>query len=51
VPSWSAIAHYQVWNASGTLLGKYFIGSTSANFVFANKKLVILAETAVYVAE
>ncbi|KAI9057698.1 D-lactonohydrolase-like protein [Trametes sanguinea] len=42
----------QVWNAEGTLLGKFFLGTTSANLVFAgDKRLVIMAETAIYFAE
>ncbi|KZT71085.1 D-lactonohydrolase-like protein [Daedalea quercina L-15889] len=41
-----------VWDRSGTLLGKFFIGTESANMVFAGRgRLVILAETAVYLAE
>ncbi|EIN05441.1 calcium-dependent phosphotriesterase [Punctularia strigosozonata HHB-11173 SS5] len=39
----------QVWDAEGTLLGKFFLNTTSANLVFAGEgTLVILAETAVY---
>ncbi|TCD59896.1 hypothetical protein EIP91_011211 [Steccherinum ochraceum] len=42
----------QVWDSDGTLLGKFFIGTTSANMVFAGQgRLVILGETAVYLAE
>ncbi|KAI0037153.1 hypothetical protein K488DRAFT_75487 [Vararia minispora EC-137] len=42
----------QVWNSSGTLIGKFFVGTTSANMAFAGPgRLVILAETAVYIAE
>jgi len=41
----------QVWNSQGTLLGKFFIGSVSANFIFAgNGRLVILAETKIFLA-
>lgn len=41
----------QVWNRNGVLLGKFFIGSVACNMVFAGAgKLVILAQTAVYVA-
>ncbi|KAJ9611107.1 hypothetical protein H2200_004290 [Cladophialophora chaetospira] len=41
----------QVWNPSGTLLGKIFLGTTSANFNFAGKGgLVICAETELYYA-
>ncbi|KEF56750.1 gluconolactonase [Exophiala aquamarina CBS 119918] len=40
-----------VWNPSGTLLGKIFIGETSANFNFAGKgRMVICAETQLYYA-
>ncbi|KAL0581463.1 hypothetical protein V5O48_000617 [Marasmius crinis-equi] len=42
----------QVWNPSGDLIGKFFIGTTSANMVFAGDgRLVILGETAVYLAK
>ncbi|KAG6831539.1 hypothetical protein H0H92_009458 [Tricholoma furcatifolium] len=42
----------QVWNSGGTLLGKFFLGTTSANLVFANAgRLVILAETKIFVAD
>ena len=42
----------QVWNPEGTLIGKFFLGTTAANLVFAGDgRLVILAETAVYLAE
>lgn len=41
----------QVWNPQGTLLGKIFIGETSANFAFAGKgRMVICAETRLYFA-
>ncbi|KAF7321967.1 SGL domain-containing protein [Mycena kentingensis (nom. inval.)] len=41
----------QVWAPDGTLIGKFFIGTTSANMAFAGPgRLIILAETAVYVA-
>jgi len=41
-----------VWNPSGTLLGKIFIGGTSANFNFAGERgLVIAAETSLYYAK
>ncbi|KAK4946064.1 hypothetical protein LTR10_014866 [Elasticomyces elasticus] len=40
-----------VWNPSGTLLGKIFLGTTSANFNFAGKgRMVICAETQLYYA-
>ncbi|KAK0199834.1 D-lactonohydrolase-like protein [Desarmillaria ectypa] len=42
----------QVWNNEGTLLGKFFLGMTSANMVFAgNGRLIILAETRVFLAK
>ncbi|KAI1792325.1 D-lactonohydrolase-like protein [Ganoderma leucocontextum] len=41
----------QVWNSEGTLLGKFFLGTVSANLIFAGDgRLVILAETAIYFA-
>ncbi|KAF9028930.1 D-lactonohydrolase-like protein [Hymenopellis radicata] len=41
-----------VWNDQGDLLGKFFLGTTSANLVFAGKgRLVILAETKVFLAK
>ncbi|KIP02469.1 hypothetical protein PHLGIDRAFT_130720 [Phlebiopsis gigantea 11061_1 CR5-6] len=42
----------QVWDSTGTLLGKFFLNTTSSNMVFAGKgRLVIMAETAIYLAE
>lgn len=42
----------QVWNPDGDLIGKFFLGTTSANMIFAgNGRLVIMAETAVYLAQ
>ncbi|KAF9078453.1 D-lactonohydrolase-like protein [Rhodocollybia butyracea] len=42
----------QVWNPSGKLIGKFFLGTTSANFAFAGKgRLVILAGTKIYLAQ
>ncbi|KAL0070748.1 hypothetical protein AAF712_001969 [Marasmius tenuissimus] len=42
----------QVWNSSGDLIGKFFVGTTAAQMVFAGDgRLVILAETAVYLAK
>jgi gluconolactonase len=42
----------QVWNSQGTLLGKFFLGSVSANFIFAGDgRLVILAETKIFLAK
>ncbi|KAF8830194.1 hypothetical protein HHX47_DHR2000692 [Lentinula edodes] len=41
----------EVWNPSGTLIGKFFLGTKSANFAFAGKgRLAILAETKIYLA-
>ncbi|WVR04707.1 hypothetical protein IAU60_001718 [Kwoniella sp. DSM 27419] len=38
-----------VWNPSGTLLGKIWLGTTSANFQFAGQgRMVICAETKLY---
>jgi len=42
----------QVWNPDGVLLGKFFLGTTSANMVFAGPgTLAILAETKIVVAK
>jgi gluconolactonase len=39
----------QVWNPSGKLIGKIYLGETSANFNFAGKgRMVIGAETDLY---
>ncbi|KAG1768933.1 hypothetical protein EV702DRAFT_713963 [Suillus placidus] len=38
-----------VWNSKGTLIGKFYINSTSAQLIFTKSGLVILAETAMYV--
>lgn len=41
----------QVWNPAGVLLGKIFLGTTSANFAFAGQgRMVICAETELYYA-
>ncbi|KAM5543968.1 hypothetical protein V8D89_002585 [Ganoderma adspersum] len=41
----------QVWNSEGTLLGKFFLGTVSANMIFAgDSRLVILADTAIFFA-
>lgn len=38
-----------VWNPSGILLGKIYLGEGSANFQFAGKgRMVICAETRLY---
>jgi gluconolactonase len=40
-----------IWNPSGKLLGKIFLGMTSANFNFAGQgRMVICAETELYYA-
>ncbi len=42
----------QVFNSQGALIGKFFLGTTSSNMVFAGKgRLVILAETKIFYAE
>ena len=42
----------EVWSPQGVLLGKFFIGSASSNFVFAGDgRLVILAETKIFFAK
>jgi gluconolactonase len=42
----------QVWNPEGTLIGKFFLGTTSSNFIFAGKgRVVILALTKIYLAQ
>ncbi|KAI0129442.1 D-lactonohydrolase [Xylariales sp. AK1849] len=41
----------QVWNPSGTLIGKIYLGTTSANFQFAGDgRMVIMAETKLFYA-
>ncbi|KAL2864278.1 SMP-30/gluconolactonase/LRE family protein [Aspergillus lucknowensis] len=41
----------QVWNPSGKLIGKIYVGTTSANFNFAGDgRMVICAETSLYYA-
>ncbi|CAG8932842.1 unnamed protein product [Penicillium salamii] len=41
----------QVWNPSGKLIGKIYVGATSANFNFAGQgRMVICAETDLYYA-
>ncbi|KAJ7040712.1 D-lactonohydrolase-like protein [Mycena alexandri] len=42
----------QVWNSAGDLIGKIFLGTTSANMAFAGPgRLVIMAETKIFLAE
>lgn len=42
----------QVFNSEGMLIGKFFLGTTSANMIFAGKgRLVIMAETKIFLAE
>ena len=46
------LTEIQVWNSKGTLLGKFFLGSASSNFIFAGDgRLVILAETKIFLAK
>ncbi|EMD32368.1 hypothetical protein CERSUDRAFT_108812 [Gelatoporia subvermispora B] len=41
-----------VWSPDGTLIGKFFLGTVTANMIFAGKgRLVIMGETAVYLAQ
>lgn len=39
-----------VWNSKGTLVGKFFLNSTSANMVFTKSGFLILAEENIYLA-
>ncbi|KAG1834670.1 calcium-dependent phosphotriesterase [Suillus subalutaceus] len=39
-----------VWNDEGTLIGKFYINSTTSQLIFTKSGLVILEETAMYVA-
>jgi len=39
-----------VWNSEGTLIGKFFLNSTSANMVFTSSGLLILGEERIYLA-
>ncbi|KAG1840388.1 calcium-dependent phosphotriesterase [Suillus subalutaceus] len=38
----------EVWNSEGTLIGKFFLNSTTAELIFTKSGLVILEETAMY---
>ncbi|KAG9317534.1 calcium-dependent phosphotriesterase [Chiua virens] len=40
-----------VWNSKGTLIGKFFLNSTSANMVFTKSGLLILAEESIYLTD
>jgi len=41
-----------IWNSEGTLIGKIFLNTTSANFIFAGKgRVIVLAETKIYLAK
>ncbi|VDB92370.1 unnamed protein product [Peniophora sp. CBMAI 1063] len=41
-----------VWDSHGSLIGKFFLGTSSANMAFVGEgKLAILAETAVYLVQ
>ncbi|KAF8841517.1 calcium-dependent phosphotriesterase [Paxillus ammoniavirescens] len=39
-----------VWNSDGTLIGKFFLNSTTAEMIFTKSGLVILDEEAIYLA-
>ncbi|KAG1741010.1 hypothetical protein EDB19DRAFT_753460 [Suillus lakei] len=39
-----------VWNAEGTLIGKFYLNSTTAEMIFTKSGLVILDEEAIYLA-
>ncbi|KAG0706303.1 hypothetical protein DFH29DRAFT_798477 [Suillus ampliporus] len=39
-----------VWNSEGTLIGKFYINSTSAQLIFTKSGLVILSGTVMYLA-
>lgn len=39
-----------VWNAEGTLIGKFYLNSTTAEMIFTNSGLVILDEETMYLA-
>jgi gluconolactonase len=39
-----------VWNAEGTLIGKFYLNSTTAEMIFTKSGLVILDEEAMYLA-
>jgi gluconolactonase len=38
-----------VWNAEGTLIGKFYLNSTTSQIVFTKSGLVILEATTMYV--
>ncbi|KIJ16257.1 hypothetical protein PAXINDRAFT_114080 [Paxillus involutus ATCC 200175] len=40
----------QVWNSDGTLIGKFFLNSTTAEMIFTKSGLVILDEETMYLA-
>lgn len=41
-----------IWDSKGTLLGKIYLGSSSANMILAGDgRLVIMGETEVYIAQ
>lgn len=39
-----------VWNAQGTLIGKFYLNSTTAEMIFTKSGLVILDEEVIYLA-
>ncbi|KAJ6581078.1 hypothetical protein B0H19DRAFT_1113537 [Mycena capillaripes] len=40
-----------VFNPNGTLLGKVFLGVGSSNMIFAGNRLILMADTKIYLAE
>ena len=40
----------QVWNSEGTLIGKFFLNSTTPEMIFTNSGLLILHEERIYLA-
>jgi len=39
-----------VWNSQGTLIGKFYLNSTTAEMIFTKSGLVILDEESMYLA-
>lgn len=39
-----------VWNSEGTLIGKFYLNSTTAEMIFTKSGLVILDEEVIYLA-
>ena len=40
-----------VWNPEGTLIGKFFLNSTTAEMIFTKSGLLILDEERIYLAD